>query len=50
MFKQFCQRKSARLLMLISAVAILIAPFMWTQILLLLGAATIGIYKLSDAR
>ncbi|MBW3527511.1 chromate efflux transporter [Shewanella sp. NKUCC05_KAH] len=47
MFKQFCQRKSARLLMLVSAAAILIAPSMWTQILLLLGAATIGIYKLS---
>lgn len=47
MFKQFCQRKSARLLMLVSAAAILIVPSMWTQILLLLGAATIGIYKLS---
>lgn len=47
MFKQFCQRKFARLLMLVSAATTLIAPFMWTQIILLLGAATIGIYKLS---
>lgn len=47
MFNQFCQRKTARLLMLVSAAAILIAPWMWTQILLLLGAAAMGVYKLS---
>ncbi|MGL6122911.1 MAG: chromate efflux transporter [Shewanella sp.] len=46
MFNQFCQRKSARLLMVVSAAAMLIAASMWTQILLLLGAAIVGIYKL----
>lgn len=47
MFTQFCQRQTARLLMLASAVAMLMAPFMWTQMALLLVAATVGIYKLS---
>ncbi|GIU13701.1 chromate efflux transporter [Shewanella morhuae] len=47
MFTQFCQRQSARLLMLVSAAAMLMAPFMWTQMALLLVAATVGIYTLS---
>ena len=47
MFTQLCQRQSARLLMLVSAAAMLMAPFMWTQMALLLVAATVGIYTLS---
>jgi len=47
MFKQFCQRQTARLLMLGSAAAILILPFLWTQITLLLLAAILGMSFLS---
>lgn len=47
MFKQFCQRKIAQMLMLFSAAAILIAPFMWTQIGVLLLAAILGVRLLS---
>ena len=47
MFKQFCQRQTARLLMLGSAAAILILPFLWTQITLLLLAAMLGMSFLS---
>lgn len=47
MFKQFCQRQTARLLMLGSAAAILILPFLWTQIALLLLAAILGMSFLS---
>lgn len=42
MFKQFCQRKMARLFMLVSAAAILVLPFLWTQIALLVFAAILG--------
>ncbi|MCL1090665.1 chromate efflux transporter [Shewanella profunda] len=47
MFKQFCQRKIARILMLVSAAAIMIAPFMWTQIGVLILAAILGVRLLS---
>lgn len=47
MFKQFCQRKTTRLLMLASAAAILVFPFLWTQIVLLILAALLGLTLLS---
>lgn len=47
MFKQFCQRQTSRLLMLGSAAAILILPFLWTQIALLILAAILGLLFLS---
>ncbi|MGL4733707.1 MAG: chromate efflux transporter [Enterovibrio sp.] len=50
MFTQFCQRQTARLLMLISAAAMLIFPFLWTQVTLLLVAAVVGGYSLRVAR
>ncbi|MGL5335076.1 MAG: chromate efflux transporter, partial [Enterovibrio sp.] len=50
MFKQFCQHKIARLLMLISAAAMLILPFLWTQVALLFIAAILGVFCLSVAQ
>lgn len=47
MFKQFCQRQTSRLLMLGSAASILILPFLWTQIALLILAAILGLLFLS---
>ncbi|MCL1049933.1 chromate efflux transporter [Shewanella abyssi] len=47
MFKQFCQRKQARLLMVFSCVVILLQPAMLIQFALLLIAAIIGRYYLS---
>lgn len=47
MFKQFCQRQTARVLMLTSAAAMLIFPFLWTQVALLIVAAVVGLSLLS---
>lgn len=49
MFKQFCQRHIARVLMLASAAAMLIFPFLWTQVALLIVAAILGVCCLSIA-
>ncbi|MGL5291224.1 MAG: chromate efflux transporter, partial [Plesiomonas sp.] len=43
MFKQFCQQRSARLLMVTSAAAMLILPFLWAQVALLILAAIFGL-------
>lgn len=42
MFKQFCQRKTAQCLMLMTAVAVLVLPSLFTQILVLIIAALVG--------
>jgi chromate transporter len=47
MFKQFCQRKQAKLLMVFSGVVILLQPSMIIQFALLVVAAIIGRYYLS---
>ncbi|PKG56505.1 chromate efflux transporter [Shewanella sp. GutDb-MelDb] len=47
MFKQFCQRKQAKLLMVFSCVVILLQPAMLIQFSLLVIAAIIGRYYLS---
>ena len=47
MFKQFCQRHSARMLMLGSAAIILMVPLLWVQIILLIIAALVGVRFLS---
>ena len=47
MFKQFCQRKTAKLLMVLSCVIILLQPSMLVQFSLLIVAAIVGRYYLS---
>ncbi|WP_041415840.1 chromate efflux transporter [Shewanella halifaxensis] len=47
MFKQFCQRKQAKLLMLLSCAIILLQPSMLVQFGLLISAAMVGRYYLS---
>lgn len=47
MFKQFCQRKQAKLLMVMSCVIILLQPSMLMQFGLLIAAALVGRYYLS---
>ncbi|GIU07079.1 MULTISPECIES: chromate efflux transporter [unclassified Shewanella] len=47
MFKQFCQRKQAKLLMLMSCVIILLQPSMLMQFGLLIAAALVGRHYLS---
>ncbi|MGS0680249.1 chromate efflux transporter [Shewanella sp. 125m-7] len=47
MFKQFCQRKPAKLLMVLSGVVILLQPSMLVQFGLLITAAIVGRYYLS---
>ncbi|MGS0727162.1 chromate efflux transporter, partial [Shewanella sp. 0m-11] len=47
MFKQFCQRKQAKLLMVLSCVIILLQPSMLVQFGLLIVAAMVGRYYLS---
>ncbi|MCL1057551.1 chromate efflux transporter [Shewanella gelidimarina] len=47
MFKQFCQRKQAKLLMVFSCVVILLQPAMLIQFSLLVIAAIVGRYYLS---
>lgn len=42
MFQQFCQRKTAQIIMLATAVILLIFPFMLAQLLVLLIAAMLG--------
>ena len=46
MFKQFCQRKTAKLLMVLSCVIILLQPSMLVQFSLLIVAAIVGRYYL----
>lgn len=47
MFKQFCQRKTAKLLMVLSCVVILLQPSMLVQFSLLIIAAIVGRFYLS---
>ncbi|MDR8525076.1 chromate efflux transporter [Shewanella fidelis] len=49
MFKQFCQRKQAKLLMMFSCVIILLQPSMLMQFGLLIAAALVGRHYLSSA-
>ena len=49
MFKQFCQRKTAKILMVLSCVVILLQPSMLVQFSLLIIAAIVGRYYLSAA-
>lgn len=50
MFKQFCQRKQAKLLMVMSCVIILLQPSMLMQFGLLIAAAIVGRHYLSGER
>ncbi|GIU21689.1 chromate efflux transporter [Shewanella schlegeliana] len=50
MFKQFCQRKQAKLLMVMSCVIILLQPSMLMQFGLLIAAALVGRHYLSGER
>ena len=50
MFKQFCQRKQAKLLMVMSCVIILLQPSMLMQFGLLVTAALVGRFALSGER
>ncbi|MCG9730135.1 chromate efflux transporter [Shewanella sp. Isolate13] len=50
MFKQFCQRKQAKLLMMFSCVIILLQPSMLMQFGLLIAAALVGRHYLSGER
>lgn len=50
MFKQFCQRKQAKLLMVLSCVIILLQPSMLMQFGLLIAAALVGRHYLAGER
>ncbi|MDO6618014.1 chromate efflux transporter [Shewanella sp. 10N.286.51.B2] len=47
MFSQFCQRKTARVIMLLTAACLMLLPSMLTQIIVLLLAAIMGVVLLT---